>query len=140
MHRSQVIEHMGSVLEVNERFIRVNLEVQSACAACHAKSVCNPGEKQDKVVEISQWEDDFRPGELVKVTMEQRHAFRAVFLGYLLPFLLLMIALIISFQITSNELTIGLVALIVLPIYYGFLYLVRDKIRREFSFRIEKMA
>lgn len=140
MHRNQVIEHRGSVLEVNERFIRVNLEVQSACADCHAKSVCNPGEKQDKVVEISVWEDDFRAGELVKVTMEQRNAFKAVFLGYILPFLLLLISIVVGIQFSNNELIVGLSALLILPIYYGVLYLFRERIRSEFSFRIEKMA
>lgn len=139
MQRSQVIEHSGSVIEVNERLIRVNLEVQSACAACHARSVCNPGESKEKVVEINHWEGEFNLGEQVMVVMEQRFAFKAVFLGYLLPFLLILFTLIISAQYSKNELVTGVITLGILPVYYGILYLNKDRIRRVFSFRIEKL-
>jgi positive regulator of sigma E activity len=140
MNRKQVIEHSGRVQEITEHYIRVNMEVQSACTACHAKSVCTVGDQTDKTVEITEWKDGFTEGELVTIKMEQSLGFKAVFLGYIFPFLILLFALAVSVQFTDNELITGLVALGVLPLYYGIIYLFRERIRKQFSFRIEKLV
>ncbi len=64
--------------------------------------------------------------------------FKALFLGYILPFLLLVITLFTSLTITKNEGLAGLLSVGVLLPYYLGLYFFRKKISNTFIFEIEE--
>lgn len=138
MAAESVIEHTGYVSEITDSVVRVNILAQSACSSCHAKGSCSVSETENKIIDIPHPNQSFHQGELVKVIMTRSMGFRAVFLGYILPFLIILTAMIVISLYTSNEAIIGLSAIALLPVYYGLLYVFRNKIREHFSFSIEK--
>lgn len=138
---SNDICHNGIVQEIGETEIIVKILSQSACAACHAKSMCNISEMKEKIIEVKKEAHyDFKPGDEVRVIMTQGKGFRALFLGYILPFLILMAALIIVLSITNDEGLAGLVSIGLIIPYYIVLWLRKDKIKERFEFRLEKIA
>ena len=79
----------------------------------------------------------FREGQEVVVAMKKSLGGKAVFLGYLLPFLLLIGVLITVLTLSGDEGIAGLSAIGILIPYYLVLYLLRDRLKKTFSFSIE---
>ena len=134
----QSIEHPGIVdhIEGGQAFVRV--QSQAACGSCHAKSYCGMAEVSDKVIEVHlEPGNHLEPGQFVTVTLRRSLGFRALFLGYLLPFLILLISLFVLMAFTGSEGLSALIALALMVPYYGILYLNREKIRSVFTFRIK---
>ena len=138
MGKNSTIEHKGIVSEINENSIFVDLSVQSACAACHAKSVCGIDSAQ-KTIEVRTDNKSFNIGERVKVVMRESLGMKALFLGYLLPFIVVISTLMILLSAEVSEGFSGLISIIVLVPYYFVLYFFKDRIKREFNFDIEKI-
>jgi sigma-E factor negative regulatory protein RseC len=63
---------------------------------------------------------------------------KAVALGYIYPFLLLMAVLVGAVSAAITELKAGLIALLSLIPYYLLLYLLRKRIDSNFTFSIKK--
>jgi sigma-E factor negative regulatory protein RseC len=98
------IEHPGIVDRVEGRQAFVRILPQSACGSCHSKSYCSMSEVSEKIVEVGLREDDqIGQGEQVTITLERSLGFRALFLGYMLPFLILLVSLFVLVSLTGNE-------------------------------------
>lgn len=134
-----MIEHIGVVSEINDSAIFVELTVQSACSSCHAKGLCGVDSKQ-KIVEVTNTDKSFyKIGETVNVKLRESLGIKAIFLSYILPFLVLVISLITFIQINISEGLSAILALALLSLYYFILYFFKDKIKKEFEFKIEKI-
>ena len=132
------IKHQGIVREVDEKQIYVSIITQSACASCQVKGVCNVTEISEEIVEITKYPGmDYKVGDKVNVAMQKSLGTRAVFLGYILPFLILLFTLILTFSLTGKEGLSGLIALGILIPYYWVLYSIRHQLKKTFTFRIE---
>ena len=133
------ISHDGVVdsLEGNEVVVRITSF--AACSNCHAKTACNVTEENEKFLRVRAGTSDFTTGEKVRVVLAQSLGFRALFLGYMLPFLLVLTALLTASAIGFSELVAGLVSLSVLLPYYIGLKLFRGKLERRFSFFLHKI-
>ncbi|MGQ8335163.1 SoxR reducing system RseC family protein [Sunxiuqinia sp. A32] len=131
------ISHKGIIKELSDKRILVGIINESACASCHAKGACTVADMEEKIIEIHHFEGDFRVGQFVNVVGKTSQGFKALFYGYLLPFLLLMAVLIISLSITKNEGLSGLLALGSTIPYYFTIYLFREKLKRNFEFEIK---
>ncbi len=136
---SEEISHTGIIKTLSDKRIIVGIINESACASCHAKGACSAADMKDKEVEIEHFEGEFHVGQHVRVIGKTSQGFKALFYGYLLPFILLMITLIISLNITQNEGISGLLSLAVLIPYYIILYLFRHKMKRSFEFEIKPL-
>lgn len=135
----ELISHKGIVTEVNQDIVRVSIVAESACGACHARGFCSLSETQEKIIETSVPPyAEFRIGDVVEVTLSKTHGQKAVFYGYVLPFFLLMIALLTAYHFTGDEGIAGLSALGILVPYYFILYLLRDRLRSQFRFGIRR--
>ncbi len=132
------IEHWGVIKEVTPKSIRVSLLNVSACSSCHTKATCSVSDVDNKVIDVINPGKKFTKGEKVKIAFEKSLGPLALFLGYLLPFLVLMLVLIISWAITKNEIYSGLASLGSIAIYYLLLTLFRNKLKSTFTFRILK--
>jgi positive regulator of sigma E activity len=131
------IRHDGIIKSVESEVVNVSIVSKSACAACHAKGVCNVSELNEQVLEIPRVKGEtYKVGAHVQVSMHKTLGMRAVFLGYILPFLLLLTTLIISFSLLKNDGLAGVMSLAILVPYYAILYRFRDHFRRTFRFRI----
>jgi len=139
MSNSKSIEHKGRIDSIDGNKIIVSFIALSGCASCHAKGVCTAADMQEKSVEVYDFTNQYQVGEEVIVTLKQSLGFRAMFLGYVLPFILVMFILIVLSAITNNEAISGIGALSVLAPYYIILYVLRNKIRKKFTFTIKKI-
>ena len=132
------ISHDGIVdsLEGNEVVVRITSH--AACGDCHARSVCNVLEEKEKYLRIKAVPAGFKVGDRVRVILSRSMGLRALFLGYVLPFLLLMTVLLVALAAGGSELLGGLLALGILIPYYLGLKIFRGKIEKSFTFFLQK--
>jgi positive regulator of sigma E activity len=118
----------------------VTITNSSACSACHAKGACSVADTQEKDIEIASMNSGYSPGQEVTVLFRESAGFKALFYGYILPFLLVFTVLIVIFSITNHEILSGLLALGILVPYYITIYFLRDKLKKVFKFEVEETS
>ena len=132
------IKHEGIVQEVRDNNVIVSFVSQPACSSCNLKNSCSLAEGVIKNLEVSSSGKLYKAGEKVLVVLQQSHGFRAVFLGYILPFLIVLISLVILLKLTNNEALAGLISISSLVPYYLILWILRGHINESFKFRLLK--
>lgn len=133
------ISHEGVIKQLSEKKITVGIITESACASCHANGACTAADMKDKEVEITGFTGDFHIGQHIWIIGKASQGFKALFLGYLLPLILLIVVLIISLNLTDDEGTSGLLSLSILIPYYIILFLLRNNLKRSFEFVIKPL-
>lgn len=139
MSRSGTITHEGRVVSVTPEITSVEIVSESACSACHAKSLCSISESKSKIIELPTraW-DSYAPGD--KVTLELRSSLghKAVWWAYGVPLVLLLLGILVPSYIGAGELVCGLCALALIAVYYLILWLLRARLSKEYIFNIKK--
>ena len=135
---SSDIKHIGFVKEMRGSSMIVNIVNESACSACHAKSSCVVSDFQDKEIEISNFAGNYTQGQQVNVVFKETQGFTALFYGYVLPFILVLVTLIIVVLVFENELIGGLLSLAILIPYYMTIYFFRHLLKKVFTFQVEE--
>ncbi|MDA3906444.1 MAG: SoxR reducing system RseC family protein [Bacteroidales bacterium] len=131
------ITHDGIISHIAKDVITVMIVSQASCASCSVKGACTASDMEEKNVEVKRGlHDNYNVGDNVVVTMDQSLGTWAVMFGYVFPFLVLLIGLIVFTQILDSEGVAGLLALSLLAPYYLFLYLARRQMDKTFQFRI----
>ena len=133
------IEHEGTVASVCDNTMIVRIVATSACGGCAAKGYCVSSENKDKDIRIDGFSGDFVSGERVKLIMRKSLGMRALCIGYIVPFTVVLTTLLFVYQITGNELASGLLSLFVLVPYYLILKMFNQKIYRTFGFTVKKI-
>ncbi len=132
-----MITHPGIIQEVNGQNARVRILARSACASCHAKGMCSVADMKEKIIDVNVPRGKtYAPGDRVMLYMEQSMGNKAAFYAYFLPFLLILAVLLITFELTHNEALSGLLSIGILIPYYYVLYLLKDKMKRSFRFKM----
>ncbi|MDR2834887.1 MAG: SoxR reducing system RseC family protein [Bacteroidales bacterium] len=134
-----MLEHVGIISKKENNKFTVELEVQSACASCHAKGMCTSLDSKTKKVETFSTDDSFEIGEKVLVKMKESLGFKAIFFGYILPFIVMFATIIILLNIFHSEGIAGLFGILSLLPYYLSLYMFRENLDKKFVFIIEKV-
>lgn len=138
MKQTGHIEHQGIVSKIADGKVYVNLTNVSNCSSCHVQSMCQVSDVDKKEIEVIQGTgSQFRKGDKVDVSFKSSLGPKALFLGYLLPFLIVLTTLLIMHQITGDEALSGLASLTILIPYYLLLYGFRSKLKKEFSFTLK---
>jgi len=138
MRDNSSVEHKGVVEEINGDVIRVGFVAHSACSACHARGACSLSDVESKYVEVERKGTEYIIGEKVDILLKQKQGFKALWLGYILPFIVMVLTLIIVMAVTDREGLAGLAGISILIPYYLGLYFFRDRIREKFEFIIRK--
>ena len=138
-NQQDLITHPGRVVSVDKKELHVQILSMSACASCHAKGFCSAADMQDKIVDVKNtYEQAYQPGDKVTLVLKRTKGNHAVFLGYIFPFLIVLLSLIVfTYTIESKELE-RLLSLDLLVPYYTILYLNREKIKERFDFKIQE--
>ncbi|HUS85907.1 MAG TPA: SoxR reducing system RseC family protein [Bacteroidales bacterium] len=137
MEELNSIEHTGIVQSIDDKHVNVEIMTHPSCTGCMASGICDVSGKDKKVIKALRTLD-VKPGDHVMVMMERSMGLRALFLGYLLPFLIVIFLLILLTSLAVTELVAGLSALLSLVPYYLALYLSKEKISKNFSFIIKE--
>ena len=134
--KSPTINHKGIVQKIGSNSVLVAISPSTACSGCHAEGSCSLAGKEEKIIEVSGFYK-LSPGDTVEVQMEQSMGFAALFLGYVFPFLVVLISLIILISLSVAELVSGLVSIAMLIPYYLVLMSFRKRINEKFTFKIK---
>jgi sigma-E factor negative regulatory protein RseC len=132
------ITHEGIVQEVSDNNITVRFVSQPACSSCNIKESCALADSEARNLEVGSQDKSFQAGEKVNIILSQSHGFRAVFLGYILPLIVVFLSLILLLKLTNNEALAGLGSISVLIPYYIILWLLKGVIKKKFKFRLVK--
>ena len=98
------------------------------------------GDAESKIVEVdNHGYQFFEIGETVNVILKRSLGFKALWLSYVIPLIILLVLLVSLSGYGVSELIIGLVIILSLAVYYFLIYLFRDKLKKEFIFTIEKL-
>lgn len=135
---SDNIRHNGIIDRIEGGIIYVRITQQSACAGCHAKSMCSASDSKEKIIEVVDRSNAYSPSEEVVLIGRSALGLQAVFFAFVIPLILVVAALFAGTSLEWPETTTALIALIVLVPYYGLLYLLREKLKRKFIFTLEK--
>lgn len=133
------IEHSATVLRAQGDVVEVELTVRSACAACHARTVCAAGESERKRIAVSTPEAAaYAPGEEVVVSVERNMGMTAVLWAYVMPFVVLSGGLVAAASAGWSDGTAAAVSLGAVGLYYAALYAARGRLERKIHFKIHK--
>ncbi len=136
---SEEVSRSGIVKEVGANGkVKVSVISKAQCVSCQLNNSCSSADVKEKVIEIDNFGGVLKIGEMVDVSLKESAGFKALFLGYVLPFLILFITIIIGTKFSNNELYVGLIALFTLVPYYLTIYLLQNVIKKEFSFLVHK--
>ena len=136
---NEKIRHSGVIDSISEGVVKVRILQQSACSACKVSGYCNASEAKEKLVDVRC--DDasaYQVGQAMVVTASRQVAFRAAFLGFIVPLVILMVVLVVALRVTGSEAAAALSALGALMIWYSLLWLLRSMISSQVSFQIEE--
>ena len=135
---SGTIIHPGIIESINGEKVSVRILSKSACSSCHAKSVCTIADVEEKIIEA---ENDpgsaWKTGDEVMVRMEESLGRKAVFMGYVLPLVVLLVSIVVFLSLLNHEGLAALLSILMLIPYYLVLYLFRKRLQKEFRFRIQ---
>ena len=135
---SNKIKHNGVVDGVEEGCVRVRILQSSACSACKVATHCNASETKEKIIEVQVADAvKYQQGDSVVVVADTIVGFRASLYGYLLPLILMVVALVAVLKTTQSEGLAAVSALGILIPYYIGLYLLRNKLQNKLSFSLE---
>ena len=133
------ISHSGIVESISDECVKVRILQTSACAGCKVASHCHASESKEKIVDVLNMSDTSRlkVGDDVMVIASRDVANRSLLLGFGLPLLILVGALLFVLQLTGNEGFAALSGLLALIPYYFIIWLCRKKIQQQLAFSIE---
>lgn len=134
--KTECIEHDGIVQDSGNGSVTVRISSASACSGCHAEGSCTMSGKEEKIIDVT-GSYNVSPGDKVTVLLQQSAGFTALFMGYIIPLLLVVTLLVILISASVNELTAGLFSIGILIPYYFILRLLRDRIAKKFTFTIK---
>ena len=101
---SNKIKHSGVVDGVDGTTVRVRILQSSACSACKVASHCNASETKEKLVEVTTSDaSQYHVGDSVRVLADTSVGFRASWYGYLLPLVLMVVALVTVLKVSGSE-------------------------------------
>lgn len=133
------ISHIGRVKEMTPESTVVEIISSSACSACHAKGLC--GVSEEKVKEIEVPTDPYATwnvGDEVRVMLRQTMGLKAVWISYVVPLLILMILILTLSAVNVKEIYAGLVSIAAVAVYYLVIYLLRNRLAKDFVFYLKE--
>lgn len=134
---AQEIRHDGIVDSIDGQTVVVRITQSSACGGCQARTICHAADSKDKRVEVRCIDAaSFTAGQTVTVAGAESLGIKAVIWAFGLPLLLLLAALTVALSVTGSEIIAASAALGILIPYYVIMFLLRDRFRKDFQFRI----
>ena len=139
MAGKEEITHPGKILEVTPSQVLVQIEAKSACASCHASTLCGMSESEQKIVSVpASMKDNFLPGEEVDVVLKASMGHKAVWLAYCIPLVVLLAVMFTALKTGASELAAAGLGICATAVYYFVIWLFRDRLRSEYNFIIRK--
>jgi len=136
MGYKETICHEGIVERIETDHCLVRILQASACSSCEARKLCRSSESKEKLVEVKGHYPTLQVGDQVTLCGSVRQGLRASVLAYVIPLIIMLVVLFAATHLWGEK-TGALAALLALAIYYGVLFLLKDKLGKHFTFKIE---
>lgn len=134
---NKVVTHPGIVKKISDKSIEIAIMVTSGCSSCEIKGACSVSDIEEKSVMVNtDGTDNYKIGQNITIEMKQNLGTWAVLLGYVFPFLVLFIGLIIFIGVGLDQGLAGILAILLLVPYYLALYLSRNFLGSKFTYNI----
>ena len=140
MATTEQIRHEGIIKNLTQQQVEVLIISKSACSECHAKGSCGMSETKQKIITIPFPHKEFKVGDKVMVSANVENAFYSVLLAYILPSILILVAIFLFTWWKNDELSAAIFALGIAALYFFILYLLRNKIGKKIKFTIENIS
>jgi sigma-E factor negative regulatory protein RseC len=135
-----MIEHEGTIVNIDGNQYTIRITQSTACSECHAKGACIAADTKVKIVDVLDTSGRFKLNERVLLTGKTSIGYRAVLWAFVLPLILMMSVIFASISIWHvGELQAALMALVSLVPYYTLLYAIRRKMGEKLAFTIKKL-
>ena len=135
--REQVM-HTGQVVSMTPKTTTVRIVSHSACSECHAASLCGLSEFTEKAVEVpTDPYATYGVGDEVQVVLKASMGFKAVWIAYFLPRVVLLAVALGLIALGVSEVVAGLAGIGAVALYYLGVWLLRDRLRNEYVFTIQ---
>jgi sigma-E factor negative regulatory protein RseC len=133
------IEHKGVIRKITDDFYFVSFERPAACHDCTAKTFCSRNADTDDLIKVQRLpRQNFNEGDEITLSITQKMGLKAMLYGYIFPFIILIAGIVIATAATDlSQGIVGLIGIGALALYYVAFNFFREKIDRQFSFRIE---
>lgn len=138
MRHSDDISHEGRIESIDSQVTTVRIVSQSACSACHARGLCSLGESEEKLVDLPTVPGNWSVGQDVLVFVSKTMGFKAVWIAYVVPLFVLVAVLLGTLLCGVAELVAGLSAIGAVALYYFAVWLMRNRLRNEYTFYIKE--
>ena len=130
--------HTGKVVSMTPKTTTVQIVSQSACSECHAAGLCGLSEYTEKAVEVpTSPSATYGVGDEVQVVLKASMGFKAVWIAYFLPLVVLLAITLGLIALGVPEVASGLAGLGAVALYYLIVWLRRDRLRNEYVFTIQ---
>ena len=138
MAKKNEITHTGKRIEMTPDFTTVEITVSSACASCHAKSLCGMSEEEDKVIMLpTDPYASYNVGDEVVVCTKMSMGLKAAWISYVIPLAVLMALILTLTSFGVNEFISAASAVGGVGLYYFIIWLFRERLSKEFVFYIK---
>jgi len=132
------ISHQGTIESIKDNVFNVRIITMASCVSCSASGTCSAADIAEKIVEVVKpTNTSHKIGDMVTIVLNQSMGLKAVFLGYVAPFLVLLLTLIFMLAIGFTEGVAGLTSLAMLAPYFLVLYIYKEKIKENFTFKLK---
>ena len=133
------IRHSGVIESVEDGCIKVRILQEAACAGCKVAGHCNAAESKEKIVDVhTKNTGGYEPGQPVMVTASKNVVSLSMVVAFGLPFVMMILALVLTLVLTGSEAKAGLAAVLVLVPYYAMVWMMRSTIGTLVTFEVEK--
>ena len=133
------VQHRGIVERIVGDIVYVSVEQQSACAACHAKGICTEQGAKRTIEVKSDHASQYNVGDRVIVALlNNAMGFSSIIWGYMLPLVVLIVGLLLCKAIGLGDGPSAVISIVAVAIYYGAMYIFRNKIEKKIQFTIIK--
>lgn len=135
---ANTIKHRGIVENISGSHLSVRIIQTSACSSCSVKGHCSSADSKEKLIDIvDPLASSYQVGEPVIVVGETSMGVMAVFLAFVVPFIILVLSLFIFMAVLDDELYASIISLGLLIPYYYILWLNKTRLKQKFSFKIK---
>jgi sigma-E factor negative regulatory protein RseC len=135
--KTGIISHEGTVQKVDGNSVTVIISTPASCSGCQAEGTCSITGSKEKAIDIN-GSYNVSPGDHVTVQMRSSMGYKALFLGYIVPGIVVVSSLIVLISLKISELISGIISLAITVLYYFLLYFFRNKINNKFIFILKE--
>jgi len=133
----KIITHPGYIRNIDGTNAEVVIISTSGCASCEIGGSCSVSDMEEKIIDVDLAHgQNYKRGDQVTVEMKQSQGTWAVLLGYVFPFFVVLISLIILSNFGMDEGLAGLISLLLLIPYYAAIYFLKDTLKKSFSYKV----